>query len=42
MSSTNGSQGWREVSEAKRLKTLEDENTWLGRLLADARLNKAA
>ena len=31
-----------EVSEAKRLKTLEDENTWVKRLLADAMLDNAA
>jgi putative transposase len=31
-----------EVSEAKRLKTLEDENTRLKRLLADAMLDNAA
>ena len=31
-----------EVSEAKRLKTLQDENTRLKRLLADAMLDKAA
>jgi putative transposase len=30
-----------EVSEAKRLKTLQDENTRLKRLLADAMLDKA-
>ncbi|MGY4568076.1 hypothetical protein ACVWY5_001146 [Bradyrhizobium sp. USDA 3256] len=29
------------VSEAKRLKTLEDENTRLKRLLADAMLDNA-
>lgn len=33
--------GGMEVSEAKRLKTLEDENT-LKRLLADAMLDNAA
>lgn len=31
--------GGMEVSEAKRLKTLEDENTKLKRLLADAMCN---
>ncbi len=31
-----------EVSEAKRLKALEDENTRLKRLLADAMLDNAA
>lgn len=31
-----------EVSEAKRLKTLEDENTRLKRLLADAMLDNSA
>lgn len=31
-----------EVSEAKRLKTLEDENTKLKRLLADAMLDNSA
>jgi putative transposase len=31
-----------EVSEAKRLKTLEDENTRLKRLLADAMPDNAA
>ena len=31
-----------EVSEANRLKTLEDENTRLKRLLADSMLDKAA
>ena len=31
-----------EVSEAKRLRTLEDENTRLKRLLADAMLDNAA
>ena len=34
--------GGLEVSEAKRLKALEDENTRLKRLLADAMLDKAA
>jgi putative transposase len=34
--------GGMEVSEAKRLKTLEDENTRLKRLLADAMLDNAA
>ncbi len=33
--------GGLEVSEAKRLKTLEDENTKLKRLLADAMLDNA-
>ena len=36
------SQIWMEVSEAKRLRTLEDENTRLKRLLADAMLDNAA
>jgi len=31
-----------DISEAKRLKTLEDENTKLKRLLADAMLDNAA
>lgn len=31
-----------EVSEAQRLRSLEDENTRLKRLLADAMLNNAA
>jgi putative transposase len=31
-----------DVSEAKRLKSLEDENTRLKRLLADAMLDNAA
>ena len=31
-----------DVSEARRLKTLEDENTRLKRLLADAMLDNAA
>ena len=31
-----------EVSDAKRLKVLEDENAKLKRLLADAMLDKAA
>ena len=31
-----------EVSDAKRLKALEDENAKLKRLLADAMLDKAA
>jgi putative transposase len=31
-----------DVPEAKRLKTLEDENAKLKRLLADAMLDKAA
>ena len=34
--------GGMEVSEAKRLKTLEDENTRLKRLPADAMLDNAA
>lgn len=34
--------GGMEVSEAKRLKTLKDENTKLKRLLADAMLDNAA
>ena len=34
--------GGMEISEAKRLKTLEDENTRLKRLLADAMLDNAA
>ena len=34
--------GGMEVSEAKRLKTLADENTRLKRLLADAMLDNAA
>ncbi len=34
--------GGQEVSEAKRLKALEDENTKLKRLLAEAGLDKAA
>ncbi len=34
--------GEMDVSEAKRLKTLEDENTRLKRLLADAMLDNAA
>jgi putative transposase len=34
--------GGMEVSEAKRLKTLEDENTKLKRLLADAMLDNSA
>src|SRR5207237_2230725 len=34
--------GGMEVSEAKRLKTLEDENTRLKRMLADAMLDNAA
>lgn len=34
--------GGMDVSEAKRLKTLEDENTKLKRLLADAMLGNAA
>ncbi|MGY3413035.1 hypothetical protein ACVWZV_009201 [Bradyrhizobium sp. GM5.1] len=31
-----------DVSEAKRLRSLEDENTKLKRLLADAMLDNAA
>ncbi|MGY4513606.1 hypothetical protein ACVIN2_007060 [Bradyrhizobium sp. USDA 3650] len=31
-----------DVSEAKRLRSLEDENTKLKRLLADATLDNAA
>ena len=34
--------GGREVSDAKRLKALEDENSKLKRLLADALLDQAA
>ena len=34
--------GGMDVSEAKRLRTLEDENTRLKRLLADAMLHTAA
>ncbi|MBB4399013.1 putative transposase [Bradyrhizobium sp. ERR14] len=34
--------GGMEASEAKRLKTLEDENTRLKRLLTDAMLDNAA
>ncbi|MBB3216885.1 putative transposase [Ochrobactrum sp. RC6B] len=34
--------GGMDVSEAKRLKTLEDKNTKLKRLLADAMLDNAA
>jgi len=34
--------GGHEVSEAKRLRTLEDENGRLKRLLADAMLDNAA
>ena len=34
--------GGMEVSEAKRLKALEEENTKLKKLLADAMLDKAA
>ena len=36
------SYGGLEVSEAKRLRALEDENGRLKRLLADAMLDKAA
>lgn len=34
--------GGMDISEAKRLKTLEDENTKLKQLLADAMLDNAA
>jgi len=34
--------GGMDISEARRLKTLEDENTKLKRLLADAMLDNAA
>jgi len=34
--------GGMDISEAKRLKTLEDENTKLKRLLADAMLDNVA
>ena len=34
--------GGMDVSEAKRLTGLEDENAWLKRLLADAMLDNAA
>ena len=34
--------GGMDVSEAKRLRTVEDENTKLKRLLADAMLDNAA
>jgi putative transposase len=34
--------GSMEVSEAKRLKALEDENAWLKKLLAESMLNEAA
>ena len=34
--------GGMDVSEARRLKALEDENTRLNRLLADAMLDNAA
>jgi putative transposase len=34
--------GGMEVSEAKRLKALEDENAWLKKLLAESMLNEAA
>ena len=33
---------WDHVSEARRLRTLEDENTKLKRLLADAMLDNSA
>ena len=38
----NAKLGGMEVSETKRPKTLEDENTRLKRLLADAMLDNAA
>ncbi|MGY4167610.1 hypothetical protein ACVIM8_001683 [Bradyrhizobium sp. USDA 4529] len=38
MSTWKAKFGGMEVSEAKRLNTLEDENTQLKRLLADAML----
>ena len=34
--------GGLEVSEARRLKSLEDENRWLMKLLAEAMLDNAA
>ena len=34
--------GWLDVSEARRLKALEDENTKLKKLLADAMLDNVA
>lgn len=34
--------GGLDVSEARRLKGLEDENGWLKRMLADAMLDNAA
>lgn len=34
--------GGMDVSEAKRLKALEDENAWLKKLLAEAMLDSAA
>lgn len=37
-----GRYGGMDVSEAKRLRALEDENTKLKRLLADAMLDNAA
>lgn len=37
-----GKYGGMEVSEARRLRQLEDENAKLKRLLADAMLDKAA
>ena len=37
-----GKYGGMEVSEARRLKALEDENTKLKRLLADAMLDNVA
>lgn len=33
--------GGMDVSQARKLKVLEDENTWLKRLLADAMLDNA-
>jgi putative transposase len=38
----NAKYGGMEVSEARRLKALEDENTRLKRLLADAMLDNVA
>lgn len=34
--------GGMDVSEARRLKALEDKNGWLKRILADAMLDNAA
>ena len=34
--------GWMDVSEAKRLRALEDENAKLKRMLADAMLDNVA